>query len=188
VAGPNGAFALGANGADALAGEDAVYLVAQSPGLAFAETFDQGDNDQGLYLVADADRLEDLPPEDEEVPDLVVLPGGDFAFLAADLYEAEARLNPDTAQVESNPYAVVFVEEDPEVEEDGYALVADAAANAVWKVLPPEGPGGSPTELRVEVFAAYPTTAGPGGEDDPEGPTEFVPTSLALTPDGRAPS
>lgn len=186
VAAPNGAFAVGANGVDALAGETAVYLVAQSPGLAFADSFKEGNNEQGLYLVADADRLEELPPQDEEIPDLVVLPGGDFAFLGANLYEAEARLNPDTGQVESNPYAVVFVEEDPAVEEDGYALVADAAANTVWKVMPPEDEEeAGPTDLLVEVFVAYPTTGGPDGQDDPAGPTEFVPTSLALTPDGH---
>jgi hypothetical protein len=168
----NGAFAIGSNGADAtdLPGE---YIIAEGNVPFFP-----------------------LPPEltgapgGETLAHLVVAEtdGGQFVIPYADLGAAEEEQNPDGAQVESNPYAVLFVDPTPDgpVAEDGYALVADAAANTVWKIepdfaavpadcvddecLPPYG---------ITPFASYPTPA-----DDDVTP-EFVPTSLAADGEGN---
>jgi len=174
-AAPNGAFAVGTNGADEVAGGEGLHIVAQSPGLAAEPTAE--DSDQGLYLAADATDQPPMEPDEPPLPGLVTLPGGDIALLGADLEAAERRLNPDGAQIESNPYAVVFVDQDSANPEDGFALVADAAANAVWKVSPNHESENPEELLAVSVFAAFPTTEEAEGQ---QGPPEFVPTSLAL--------
>ncbi|MEX5270608.1 ScyD/ScyE family protein [Kocuria sabuli] len=161
-AAPDGSFAVGANGADAtdVRGE---YIVAgydpAGPPM-----------QNGSLLVAGS------PDEGEP-----------YLFPYADLQAAEEELNPDGAQIESNPYAVLFVDEDPKSSRDGYALVADAAANAVWKVEPDFSTQTeeSPPEYEITAWAAWPTTVLPDGTDDPEGPAEFVPTSLAADAHGN---
>lgn len=185
VAGPDGSFAVGTNGADDLPGEDGVYVVAQSPGLADEPTME--DSAQGAYVVANG---EDAPPEGEhegELPEFVELVGGDIAFLAKDLSRAETELNPDGAQLESNPYAVLFVDQDRDDDEDGFALVADAGANTVWKIAPQTDESkvveDDPTSwLTVSVFAAYPVEQRDEGD---ERQPEFVPTSLAQDSEGN---
>ena len=171
-AGPNGAFAVGTNGVDEIAGADRLHVVAQSPGL--AEDATPEDSGQGAYIVADAADQPPMQPGEPPIPGLVTLPGGDIALLGVDLADAERRLNPDRAQIESNPYGVVFVDEDPADPEDGYVLVADAAANTVWKIAPDEQ---APDALETTVFVTYPTTADTEAQ---QGPPEFVPTSLAV--------
>ncbi|MFI7484345.1 ScyD/ScyE family protein [Kocuria sp. M1R5S2] len=161
-AGPDGSFAVGANGADAtdVAGE---YIVAgYDPAGPFMEN--------GSLLVTF-----------EQEPDVRAI------FPYADLQAAEAELNPDGAQIHSNPYAVLFVDRDRHNSPDGYALVADAGANAVWKIEPDFSTATetSPPEYEITVFASWPNTALPDGTDDPEGPTEFVPTSLTSDEHGN---
>jgi hypothetical protein len=173
LAGPDGSFAIGSNGADAtdVTGE---YVVAEGTIPYFP-----------------------LPPELLAVPGgetlahLVVAVTGEgeqFVLPYADIAAAEEEQNPDGAQVESNPYAVLFVDPTPDgaIGEDGYALVADAAANTVWRIEPDFG--GVPADCvgeactppyEITVFAAFPTPA-----DDDVTP-EFVPTSLATDGDGN---
>lgn len=206
---PSGAFATGTNGADEI--EDDFFVLAQSPGFGILDEDDEDgeggedgevpdvheDNRQGVYVAA-PERPEEVPG-DVPIPGLIDLENGGVALLAANLAEAEARLNPGGNQVESNPYAVVFVTEDPDNDEDGFALVADAGANAVWKVGPAdEGqvedentiisetvPG---ERLAVEVFASFPDRPDIPADVDTdeefqeffESNTEFVPTSIAL--------
>jgi hypothetical protein len=106
----------------------------------------------------------------------------------AALADAETELNPDGAQDESNPYAVLFVDPTPDgtAGEDGYALIADAAANTVWKVEPdfaavPEDCVDDTCipPYTLSVFVTFPTPAG----DDVT--PEYVPTSLATDDDGN---
>jgi hypothetical protein len=113
--------------------------------------------------------------------------GQKYAIPYADLYAAEAAQNPDGAQIESNPYAVLYVDEDRHDAPDGYALVADAAANTVWKVEPDFSTATeeSPPEYEVTAWATWPTTVLPDGTDDPAGPAEFVPTSLTADEHGN---
>lgn len=156
MAGPDGSFAVGANGADAT-DVDGQYLVA---GYDPAGPPEQN----GSMLVTGTEEN-----------------GEPYLVPYADLQAAEAQLNPDGAQIHSNPYAVLFVDEDRDVSPDGYALVADAGANTVWKVEPDFSTAteDAPPEYEITVFATWPTTALPDGTDDIAGPAEFVPTSLA---------
>jgi hypothetical protein len=99
-----------------------------------------------------------------------------------DLGEAERELNPDgKTALDSNPNAVIVVDPSPHGGrgDDEYALVADAGANAVWKVTPDFDPDdeGLPT-AKVTVFAAFPA-------DDDETTPEFVPSALAQDRQGR---
>src|SRR4051794_26380318 len=96
-----------------------------------------------------------------------------------DLGAEERRLNPDgKTALDSNPNQVIVVDptSDDDDHDDGdrghgrYALVADAGANAVWKVTADFShldEDGLP-EATVSVFAAY------EADDDPATP-EFVP-------------
>ena len=189
AAAPDGSFAIGTTGAD---GVEAVY-----PGefIAVRNALDNPvDTDQGLYFVADSMGEEPEPG----TPEHHILPGGDFIFTLADLFEAEAAQNPGGGDVESNPYAVQFVDPTPDVaDNDGYALVADAGANTVWKVEPdydaavpdwcetgelPEGEVDFADCLVVDVtvFASWPDRGSAEGGD-----VEFVPTSLAMDDDGN---
>ncbi|WP_298582795.1 ScyD/ScyE family protein [uncultured Kocuria sp.] len=113
--------------------------------------------------------------------------GETYLVSYADLQAAEEELNPDGAQIDSNPYAILFVDEDDEVSPDGYALVADAGANTVWKVEPDFSTATEDTapEYEITAWASWPTTALPDGTDDPEGPAEFVPTSLTADRHGN---
>ncbi|HST72151.1 MAG TPA: ScyD/ScyE family protein [Kocuria rosea] len=167
VAGPDGSFAEGPAGAD---------------------TTDV----EGQHIVAGYDpaRFDPAVPEARGGSLLVaVQEASDVTSVLAyaDLQAAEEQLNPDGAQIDSNPYAVLYVDEDTEESPDGYALVADAGANAVWKVEPDFSTAteDAPPAYEVSVFASWPTTGLPGGADDPEGPPEFVPTSLAADQDGN---
>lgn len=156
MASPDGSFAVGSNGADATDVDDQ-YVVA---GHDAARPPMQG----GSLLVTGTEET-----------------GEKYLVPFADLQKAEEELNPDTAQIESNPYAVLFVDEDPDDAPDGYALVADAAANTVWKVEPDFSTQteDAPPEYEVTAWATWPTTSLPGNLDDPAGPAEFVPTALA---------
>jgi hypothetical protein len=125
----------------------------------------------GEYIVAENASLAALPPE------LAAVAGSD-----------QAEQNPDGAQVDSNAYGVLFVDPTPEGEPgtDGYALVADAGANTVWKIEPDFAavPEGCTDEAcippyEITVFATYPTE--PGDDVTPE----FVPTSLATDAAGN---
>ena len=166
VAGPDGSFAGG------------------SSGVAATDIPDE-------YIVPENGSLAGVPPElaalsgsDQVGHLLVVQTGGPQQFVLpyADVAAAEADQNPDGAQIDSNPYGVLFVDPTPQGEPgtDGYALVADAAANTVWKVTPDfsavpahcTGDACIPP-YAITVFATYPTPP-----DDDITP-EFVPTSLA---------
>jgi hypothetical protein len=164
---PDGSFAVGANGADVTDVEGQTVIAGYDPvGFDFAGPPDQN----GALLVAF-----------REASDVTSV------LTYADLQAAEEELNPDGAQVHSNPYAVLYVDEDPESSPDGYALVADAGANTVWKIEPDFSTqtDDTPPEYEISVFATWPTTALPDGTDDPGGPAEFVPTSLAEDEDGN---
>jgi hypothetical protein len=173
LAGPDGSFAIGSNGADDtdLVGE---YLVAEG-------NFPFGPLPPELLAAAGAETLAHL---------VVVEPGGEQQLVVpyAALAAAETELNPDGAQDESNPYAVLFVDPTPDgtAGEDGYALVADAAANTVWQVEPdfaavPQDcvDDACIPPYTLTVFATFPTPA--GDEVTPE----YVPTSLATDDDGN---
>ena len=161
-AAPDGSFATGANGAD-VSGVDGAYVVAGY--------------DPARPPMRNGSLLVAIP----EAPDVVSV----LAY--ADLQAAEEEQNPDGAQIESNPYAALFVDEDPDEDTDGYVLVADAAANTVWKVDPDfeAQVGEAPPPYEVTAWATWPTTVLPDGTDDPAGPAEFVPTSLASDRDGN---
>ncbi|MET0765970.1 MAG: ScyD/ScyE family protein [Blastococcus sp.] len=172
LAGADGSFAIGSNGADAT-------------------------DVPGEYVVAEGNiPFFPLPPEitgapgGETLAHLLVVgtDGEQFVLPYTDLNAAEEELNPDGAQIESNPYAVLVVDPTPHgpVAADGYALVADAAANAVWKIEPDFGavPEDCVDEecippFDLTVFAAYPTPP------DDEVTPEFVPTSLATDRKGN---
>ncbi|GAB2615233.1 hypothetical protein GCM10009696_21160 [Kocuria himachalensis] len=167
VAGPDGTFAEGAAGADATDVEGQYIIAGYDP-----ERFD--------LAVPTARGAAMLVAGTEENGEEYLLP-------YADLQAAEEELNPDGAQVDSNPYAVLYVDEDDDVSPDGYALVADAGANTVWKVEPDFSTATeeSPPEYEVTAWATWPTTVLPDGSDDPAGPAEFVPTSLAADEHGN---
>ena len=178
AAGPGGAFALGHTGVDGLASEGEFVSAQNSIGDPATDVA------QGLYLLVDG--ADDM----------------DTSVLGAALFEAESELNPGGGQIESNPYAVLYVDR-------GHALVADAAANAVWKVTPdhdaelpdecssgsddPEFDHSACVAVDVTVFASWPDRpAPPEGATDEEleefwanAPTEFVPTSLDIDRRGR---
>jgi len=161
VAGPDGSFAVGSNGAD-IAKDPYRVLVAETE----------------VPPAALPPGAEDLPGL-EQLGHLLVAERRGPAVPRADLAAAEERLNPDGAQVESNPYAVLDVTDRHRDEGRRTTLVADAAANAVWKVVARDGDRKHGPTYEVSVFAAWPTTA----ED--ETTPEFVPTSLAEDDRGR---
>ncbi|GAB7191952.1 hypothetical protein NUM3379_26600 [Kineococcus sp. NUM-3379] len=149
IAGPSGSFAVGADGVAAtqVPGGYAVVQTTAPPPGALPPGFVP-------------------PPGSLEQLGRLLFTGRGHIHLSTDLGAAEVAKNPDGAQIESNPYAVLVV---PSAgRSPGYALVADAAANAVWRIS--FAPGVADP---VSVFAAYPTEA--GDEETPE----FVPTSLA---------
>lgn len=167
VAGPDGTFAEGAAGADATDVEGQYIIAGYDP-----ERFD--------LAVPTARGAAMLVAGTEEN-------GKEYLIPYADLQAAEEELNPDGAQVDSNPYAVLYVDEDDDVSPDGYALVADAGANTVWKVEPDFSTATeeSPPEYEVTAWATWPTSVLPDGTDDPAGPAEFVPTSLTADQHGN---
>jgi len=163
AAAPDGSFATGPDGAD----------LTDVPGEVITAI-------TGLPPEA---RPPGLPPEVlEQLGKLVVSGTADdgemFNFGYLDFQTYEERRNPDGAQIDSNPYAILFVASDVG-DKSGYALVADAAANTVWKVDPDMSVCGEDDDCvppaKVTVFATW---APPGGADDDED-IEYVPTSLA---------
>ena len=158
--------------------------VTEAPGGAFAigvNDVDASDTD-GEFIATGYDP--DKPPEKSGAL-LVSFVGPDgerVNFAYADLYAAEQEQNPDGAQIDSNPYGILFVDDDPDSSPDGYALIADAGANTVWKVEPDfeaEVGEDEPPPYTVEPFVTYPA------DPDEEAPEiEFVPTSLATDGDG----
>ena len=100
-------------------------------------------------------------------------------FPYANIAAAEQAQNPDGAQIDSNPYGVLY--RGSRDEGTSQALVADAAANTVWLVTPhfdDVDDQGVPA-YEVTVFATWPTP--PNDETTPE----YVPTSLATDRDGN---
>ncbi|MEX5301284.1 ScyD/ScyE family protein [Kocuria sabuli] len=169
-------------------------LSAAVPGGAFAEGAAGADTTdvEGQHIVAGYDpaRFDPAVPTARGGSLLVaVAEASDVTSVLAyaDLQAAEEELNPDGAQVDSNPYAVLYVDEDDETSPDGYALVADAGANTVWKVEPDFSTQTeeAPPEYEVTAWATWPTTVLPDGTDDPGGPAEFVPTSIAADEQGN---
>lgn len=198
-AGPNGTFSGGHTGADGV-----------EPGHTdeFLSVFNGGGPEvppAGLQYLIDAAKLGSRTPPPERL-----LPGGDFAVQLADLAAAEAEQNPGGLQVEPNPYAVIHYDPTPRKRSgDGFALVADAGANVIWKVersrdaeLPDFCTQGVTAEdfdpaacpiVETSVFYRW-TDYGNPPEDaseeeaadfSAERPPEFVPTSLALDEDGH---
>lgn len=167
VAAPDASFAEGPGGADAT-DVDGQYIVAG---------YDPERLDLSVFEARGASMLVAGTEEN----------GEEYRLAYADLQAAEEELNPDGAQIDSNPYAVLYVDEDDEVSPDGYALVADAGANTVWKVEPDFSTAteDAPPEYEITAWATWPTTALPDGTDDPEGPAEFVPTSLTADEHGN---
>ncbi|MGY1824721.1 ScyD/ScyE family protein [Geodermatophilus sp. SYSU D00079] len=113
-----------------------------------------------------------------------------------DLGQAEADQDPDGNGVaDSNPNAVLFVDGEDDGDDSGddsgedsgddnsgdggqYALVADAGANAVWKVTADfdDLRDDELPDYEVSVFAAFPVE---------EGEPEFVPSALARDAEGN---
>jgi hypothetical protein len=144
----------------------------------------------GAYLIAEGEPTFDALAEPGAETDdpaaetqehlLVSVEGQVFPWV--DLGEEERLQNPDGSQLDSNPNAVIVVDPTPTGEpgDDEYALVADAGANAVWKVTPDFtdlDENGLPAAT-VTVFAAYES------DDDPETP-EFVPSALDQDENGN---
>lgn len=167
VAGPDGSFAEGPGGADATDVEGQYIVAGYDPARLDLSVFVARG---GAMLVAGTEEN-----------------GEKYLVPYADLQAAEEELNPDGAQIDSNPYAVLYVDEDDEASPDGYALVADAGANAVWKIEPDFSTAteDSSPEYEITAWAAWPTTVLPDGSDDPAGPAEFVPTSLTADRHGN---
>jgi hypothetical protein len=144
----------------------------------------------GAYLIAEGEPtfdalaepgVETADPAAETQEHLLVSVEGQV-FPWVDLGEQERLQNPDGRQLDSNPNAVIVVDPTPTGEpgDDEYALVADAGANAVWKVTPDFtdlDENGLPAAT-VTVFAAYRTG------DEPDAP-EFVPSALDQDADGN---
>jgi hypothetical protein len=144
----------------------------------------------GVYLIAEGEPTFDalakpgVETDDPaaETQEHLLLSVEDQVFPWVDLGKEERRQNPDGSQLDSNPNAVIVVDPTPTGEpgDDEYALVADAGANAVWKVTPDFtdlDENGLPAAT-VTVFAAYES------DDDPETP-EFVPSALDQDEDGN---
>jgi hypothetical protein len=159
AAGPDGSFATGSDGAvlTDVPGE-ALVVETWSPAIPPDAVF-PGSDQFGYLLVGDT--------------------GSHSAFPFANIAGAEQAQNPDGAQIDSNPYGVLYRGS----RDDGTseALVADAAANTVWLVTPDfdnVDANGVPA-YAVTVFATWPTP--PNDETTPE----YVPTSLATDRDGN---
>ncbi|TFV59544.1 ScyD/ScyE family protein [Geodermatophilus sp. DF01-2] len=184
------------DGLFSLAGPDGSFAEAGSSGA-------DGTDVPGQYIVVEGGPppfpipgITDLPGA-ETLGNLLVaevVDGEQAVFPYVDFVDVEAEQNPDGAQLESNPFSILFVDPTPDgpAGADGYALVADAAANTVWKVQPdfaavpedcatgtPANPTACVPPFEVTVFATYPTVE--GDETTPE----FVPTSLAADADGN---
>jgi len=86
----------------------------------------------------------------------------------ASITAAEHALNPDGGIVDSNPYALV-------VDDEGNTYVNDAGANATFKV---------DTDGNVSVYAVYGPVAVPEEYGLPFPVTDYVPTGIAMGPDG----
>ncbi len=159
AAGPDGSFATGSDGAvlTDVPGE-ALVVETWSPSIPPDAVF-PGSDQFGYLLVGDTNA--------------------NTAFPYANIAAAEQAQNPDGAQIDSNPYGVLYRGS----RDDGtsQALIADAAANTVWLVTPDfenlDENGVPPYE--ITVFATWPTP--PNDEETPE----YVPTSLATDRDGN---
>lgn len=110
--------------------------------------------ESGRYLIIGQGPMKADMPEGDVAFALMRIEDDNSLSLIADIYAAEETLNPDGAGLDSNP--VDFLEGP-----DGAFYVADAGANAVWRVTP---------EGEVSVFAAW--AASP---DQPQS----VPTAVA---------
>lgn len=106
--------------------------------------------------------------DDTVVGHIVHLKGGDDYKSFADVAAYEAEANPDGDALESNPYSIVSLS-------DGGFVVADAAANALFKV----SAGGDVSTLAV--FPERPVT----GPDGMEMPMDSVPNAVTVGPDGN---
>jgi len=159
--------AEGSIGSDGVAatGFPGVLLIAQGEGTPDA--------------LAEPGTETDDPAAETEEHLLLSVEGEVFPWV--DLGEAETEQDPDENGVaDSNPNAVIIVDPTPDGDPgvDEYALVADAGANAVWKVTP-DFSDLDENELpaaTVTVFAAFPVV---------EGETQFVPSALDQDEDGN---
>ena len=112
--------------------------------------------------------------DDTSIPNqaqLVRIEEGEI-ITVADLWAHELANNPDeSTNVESHPYGMA-------VDADGMVLVADAAANAVWRINPETG--------EVETVAAFDGLQGvfPSEFYGGEPITDPVPTAVTLNEDG----
>jgi streptogramin lyase len=86
----------------------------------------------------------------------------------ASITAAEHTMNPDGGIVDSNPYALI-------VDDEGNTFVNDAGANATFKV---------DADGVVSVYAVYAPVDVPEDYELPFPVTDFVPTGLAMGPDG----
>jgi sugar lactone lactonase YvrE len=159
AAGPDGSFATGSDGA-VLTDEPGEALIVEtwSPAIPPDAVF-PGSDQFGYLLVGSTDDNSVFP----------------YANIAA----AEQAQNPDGAQIDSNPYGVLY--RGDRNEGTSQALIADAAANTVWLVTPDFDnldENGAPA-YEITVFATWATPP-----DDEETP-EYVPTSLAADRDGN---
>ena len=173
VAGPDGTFATGPDGAD--------------------RTNRPGELIEAITGAPPESRPPNLPANvQEQLGHLVVSSYNRerteyFNFPYLDFFDYEKSLNPDNAQLDSNPYAVLFVK-DRSGDASGYGLIADAAANTVWKVDPdfsacdPEATDCVPP-ASVTVFHTWQPPSAPTTTDEDD--IEYVPTSLARDRDGN---
>jgi hypothetical protein len=145
----------------------------------------------GVLLIAQGELTPDAlaeegtetdDPEAETQEHLLISVDGEV-FPWVDLGEEERLQNPDgKTALDSNPNEVIVVDPTPDGEPgvDEYALVADAGANAVWKVTPDfsEPDENGLPGATVTVFAAYES-------DDDDATPEFVPSALQQDEDGN---
>jgi hypothetical protein len=165
AAGPDGEFATGVDGADKtdIPGEFIAAITGAPPEL----------RPSGLTKEM-LDQLGHLVVAETHGP-------GQALFPYLDFWKYEKNRNPDKAQLDSNPYGILFIKSKAG-DGSGYALVADAAANTVWKVDPDltacEGKGEDcvPPPI-VRVFYKWNPPGPPGPVDDED--IEYVPTSVA---------
>jgi len=120
----------------------------------------------GEWSAEQGDKTDDLMAAVVEISDGEVTP-------VADTWRSERRMNPDGAQLQSHPYAIV-------AGPDGKLWVTDAGGNSLLKVGPDAG--------FIETIAAFAPIPGvfPNPNRDGEMLADAVPTGIAFDDDGNA--